>query len=105
MSEDSNASPVSQNTSTPDTAEQAASQHDTGNGMSSQSHWTGEESVSRGVSPAGQPATDAGTALGGDPTRNGDQADQGVPESVAEGDGRNETGTTFSADPAGDKRL
>ncbi|GHF93431.1 hypothetical protein GCM10017783_01800 [Deinococcus piscis] len=88
-----------------ETQSMETSQHDTGNGMSSQSHWTGDETVSQGVSPAGQPATDAGTALGGDPTRNEDQADQGVPESVIEGDGRNETGTTFSADPAGDKRL
>ncbi|MCY1703012.1 hypothetical protein [Deinococcus sp. SL84] len=85
--------------------EQAANEHDTGNSMNSQSHWTGDEAISRGVSPASQPAVDAGTALGGDPTRNEDDADQGVPESVVEGDGRNATGTTFSADPAGDKRL
>ncbi|WP_261664558.1 hypothetical protein [Deinococcus sp. Marseille-Q6407] len=79
--------------------------HDTGNGMSSQSHWTGDEALSRGVIPASEPATDAGTALGGDPFRQEDDATRGIPEGVTEGDGRNETGTTFDTDPTGDKRL
>ena len=78
--------------------------HDTGNGMSSHSQWTGDEAISRGISPAGQPAVDAGTALGGSPVRNTDQTEQGVPESMAESNGYGDTGTTFNADPNTDKR-
>ncbi|MDO4262589.1 MAG: hypothetical protein Q4C67_00140 [Deinococcus sp.] len=89
---------------TAEASQSATNAPDTGNGMSSQSHWTGDEALSRGVSPASQPAADAGTALGGDPTRNEEGADQGVPASVVEGDGRNETGTAFGTDPAEDKR-
>lgn len=77
-----------------------------GNGMSSQSHWTGDENISRGAAPADLPATDAGSRLGGDAARYSDQAEQGIPDSVIDVDSHTqETGTTFGTDPSGDKRL
>lgn len=70
---------------------------DAGNGMSSRSEWTGRETAGETgdtETPAQVPNVGAGTALGGDPTRQTDQAPEGIPEADNPAQG---SGTTFDA--------